>query len=114
MHAADRFKQQVGLPALKWFPGVLICRGLYSGVHNIDITPMYGIPRYIPTHTITIQPAKPTMHESCRAGLRIQTSDALWRYLAIIPDYRQFFSDICTFLHAPCAWHGRQATMHLE
>ena len=114
MHAADRFKQQVGLPALKWFPGVLICRGLYSGVHNIDITPMYGIPRYIPTHTITIQPAKPTMHESCRAGLRIQTRDALWRYLAIIPDYRQFFSDICTFLHAPCAWQGRQATMHLE
>ena len=114
MHGADRLKQQVGLPALKWFPGVLICRGLYSGVHNIDITPMYGIPGYIPTHTITIQPAKPTMHESCRAGLRIQTSNALWRYLAIIPGYRQFFSDICTFFHAWCAQYGRQATMHLE
>ena len=46
------------------------------------------------------------MHESRRAGLRIQTSNALWRYLAIIPDYRQFFSDICLVRSVRQAGHN--------
>ena len=116
MHAADRFKQQVGLAALKWFPGVLICRGLHGNVHNIDITPMYGIPRYIPTHTITIQTRQ--TNNAWIPPCWVTYSNER-RVAAISPDYSRLSPVFHRYLHiftrwARCACLGRLAWMHLE